>query len=163
VAASIMCQSAMPLHMPKWVAALLQGPVNCAATIVREEGLRGLWSGASPTVLRNGTNQMCLFWAKNHMDSVLWSEWLSLVLRQGVSLLPLLVGCMRRIYQPNAVLSSAAMSVGSELFVVRETDGSSHTQASTTAMASSWRRGSPWCQAAPQQSWARLSQTPLTS
>ena len=52
----------------------LQGPVNCAATIVREEGLRGLWSGASPTVLRNGTNQMCLFWAKNHMDSVLWSE-----------------------------------------------------------------------------------------
>lgn len=52
----------------------LQGPVNCAATIVREEGLRGLWSGASPTVLRNGTNQMCLFWAKNHMDGVLWSE-----------------------------------------------------------------------------------------
>ena len=26
----------------------------------------------SPTVLRNGTNQMCLFWAKNHMDGVLW-------------------------------------------------------------------------------------------
>jgi Mitochondrial carrier protein len=52
----------------------LQGPVNCAATIVREEGLWGLWSGASPTVLRNGTNQMCLFWAKNHMDGVLWSE-----------------------------------------------------------------------------------------
>jgi Mitochondrial carrier protein len=52
----------------------VQGPVNCAATIVREEGLRGLWSGASPTVLRNGTNQMCLFWAKNHMDGVLWSE-----------------------------------------------------------------------------------------
>ena len=46
-----------------------QGPIHCAATIVREEGPRGLWSGASPTVLRNGTNQMCLFWAKNHMDS----------------------------------------------------------------------------------------------
>ena len=45
-----------------------QGPLHCAATIVREEGARGLWSGASPTVLRNGTNQMCLFWAKNHMD-----------------------------------------------------------------------------------------------
>jgi len=45
-----------------------QGPIHCAATIVREEGPRGLWSGASPTVLRNGTNQMCLFWAKNHMD-----------------------------------------------------------------------------------------------
>lgn len=49
--------------------------MNCAATIVREEGLRGLWSGASPTVLRNGTNQMCLFWAKNHMDSVMWGAW----------------------------------------------------------------------------------------
>ena len=47
---------------------LSQGPIHCAATIVREEGPRGLWSGASPTVLRNGTNQMCLFWAKNHMD-----------------------------------------------------------------------------------------------
>ena len=46
----------------------VQGPIHCAATIVREEGPRGLWSGASPTVLRNGTNQMCLFWAKNHMD-----------------------------------------------------------------------------------------------
>ncbi len=51
----------------------MQGPIHCAATIVREEGFRGLWSGASPTVLRNGTNQMCLFWAKNHMDGLLWS------------------------------------------------------------------------------------------
>lgn len=50
------------------------GPINCASTIVKEEGLRGLWSGASPTVLRNGTNQMCLFWAKNHMDGVLWGK-----------------------------------------------------------------------------------------
>ena len=50
----------------------MQGPLHCAATIVREEGMRGLWSGASPTVLRNGTNQMCLFWAKNHMDGLLW-------------------------------------------------------------------------------------------
>ena len=49
-----------------------KGPVHGAATIVREEGLRGLWSGASPTVLRNGTNQMCLFWAKPNVDKV-WS------------------------------------------------------------------------------------------
>mmetsp|Transcript_14801 Transcript_14801/g.44715 ORF Transcript_14801/g.44715 Transcript_14801/m.44715 type:complete len:315 (+) Transcript_14801:85-1029(+) len=55
-------------------ALMYKGPLNCAATIVREEGLRGLWSGASPTVLRNGTNQMCLFWAKNHMDGVLWGK-----------------------------------------------------------------------------------------
>jgi hypothetical protein len=37
-------------------------------TILREEGLRGMWSGATPTMMRNGTNQMCLFWAKHNMD-----------------------------------------------------------------------------------------------
>ena len=41
---------------------------------MREEGALGLWSGAAPTVLRNGTNQMCLFWAKNNMDIVLWGK-----------------------------------------------------------------------------------------
>eukprot|EP00879_Flechtneria_rotunda_P020851 GHRR01021952.1.p1 GENE.GHRR01021952.1~~GHRR01021952.1.p1 ORF type:complete len:207 (+),score=62.28 GHRR01021952.1:857-1477(+) len=51
-----------------------KGPLHCGATIIREEGLRGLWSGATPTVLRNGTNQMCLFWAKNHMDHILWGK-----------------------------------------------------------------------------------------
>lgn len=53
---------------------LYKGPLHCASTIIKEEGMRGLWSGASPTVLRNGTNQMCLFWAKNHMDGVLWGK-----------------------------------------------------------------------------------------
>ncbi len=48
--------------------------MHCAATIVREEGLRGMWSGASPTVMRNGTNQLCLFWAKSHMDEILWKK-----------------------------------------------------------------------------------------
>lgn len=42
---------------------------------VREEGPLGLWAGAAPTVLRNGTNQMCLFWAKNRMDGVLWGKY----------------------------------------------------------------------------------------
>jgi solute carrier family 25 citrate transporter 1 len=55
-------------------ARLYKGPVHCGATIVREEGFRGLWSGATPTVMRNGTNQMCLFWAKNHMDEALWGK-----------------------------------------------------------------------------------------
>ena len=47
---------------------------------MREEGLRGLWSGASPTVMRNGLNQMCLFWAKNHMDKVMMMVLLLLLL-----------------------------------------------------------------------------------
>lgn len=51
-----------------------KGPIHGAATILREEGIRGLWSGAFPTVLRNGTNQMCLFWAKPTLDSMLWNK-----------------------------------------------------------------------------------------
>lgn len=51
-----------------------QGPVHAATTIVREEGILGLWAGASPTVMRNGTNQMCLFWAKNNFDSMFWGK-----------------------------------------------------------------------------------------
>ncbi|KAK9813085.1 hypothetical protein WJX72_008685 [[Myrmecia] bisecta] len=51
-----------------------KGPVHAAMTIVREEGALGLWTGASPTVLRNGGNQMCLFWAKNNFDRIFWSK-----------------------------------------------------------------------------------------
>lgn len=51
-----------------------KGPIHCAITTLREEGIRGMWSGAAPTVLRNGTNQMCLFWAKNNMDQMLWDK-----------------------------------------------------------------------------------------
>lgn len=51
-----------------------KGPINTAGTIIREEGLFGLWSGGSPTILRNGGNQMCLFWAKNNIDRVLWGK-----------------------------------------------------------------------------------------
>ncbi|KAG1671691.1 hypothetical protein FOA52_007483 [Chlamydomonas sp. UWO 241] len=51
-----------------------KGPVHCAVTTLREEGIRGLWSGATPTIMRNGTNQMCLFWAKSHMDTLLWDK-----------------------------------------------------------------------------------------
>ncbi|GAX83743.1 hypothetical protein CEUSTIGMA_g11168.t1 [Chlamydomonas eustigma] len=51
-----------------------KGPVHGAFTILREEGILGLWSGAAPTVMRNGTNQMCLFIAKPTLDSVLWGK-----------------------------------------------------------------------------------------
>lgn len=51
-----------------------KGPVHCARMIVREEGLRGLWAGASPTVMRNGTNQAAMFTAKNAFDVLLWKK-----------------------------------------------------------------------------------------
>eukprot|EP00882_Tetradesmus_deserticola_P029778 GHRQ01033382.1.p1 GENE.GHRQ01033382.1~~GHRQ01033382.1.p1 ORF type:complete len:308 (+),score=166.36 GHRQ01033382.1:40-924(+) len=51
-----------------------RNPIHCASTILREEGLRGMWSGATPTMMRNGTNQMCLFWAKNNVDKYLWGK-----------------------------------------------------------------------------------------
>ncbi|XP_047330870.1 mitochondrial succinate-fumarate transporter 1 [Impatiens glandulifera] len=51
-----------------------KGPIHCATTIVREEGLFGLWAGASPTVMRNGTNQAAMFTAKNAFDSFLWKK-----------------------------------------------------------------------------------------
>ncbi|KAL6534395.1 Mitochondrial succinate-fumarate transporter [Orobanche hederae] len=51
-----------------------KGPIHCARLIVREEGLRGLWAGASPTVMRNGTNQAAMFTAKNAFDGFLWDK-----------------------------------------------------------------------------------------
>ncbi|WCJ21001.1 Mitochondrial substrate carrier family protein [Euphorbia peplus] len=51
-----------------------KGPVHCARIIIREEGLFGLWSGAAPTVMRNGTNQAAMFTAKNAFDVVLWKK-----------------------------------------------------------------------------------------
>lgn len=51
-----------------------KGPIHCARTIIREEGLRGLWSGAAPTVMRNGTNQAAMFTAKNAYDVLLWKK-----------------------------------------------------------------------------------------
>lgn len=51
-----------------------KGPVHCARMIVTEEGLRGLWAGAAPTVMRNGTNQAAMFSAKNAFDGLLWSK-----------------------------------------------------------------------------------------
>ncbi|KAM1110660.1 hypothetical protein ACFX2I_009892 [Malus domestica] len=51
-----------------------KGPIHCARTIIREEGIRGLWSGAAPTVMRNGTNQAAMFTAKNAFDVLLWKK-----------------------------------------------------------------------------------------
>ena len=54
--------------------ATYHGPVDAAVKIVRTEGVLGLWSGATPTVMRNGTNQMCMFWAKANLDGILWNK-----------------------------------------------------------------------------------------
>lgn len=51
-----------------------KGPVHCARMIIREEGLIGLWAGAAPTVMRNGTNQAAMFTAKNAFDVLLWKK-----------------------------------------------------------------------------------------
>lgn len=51
-----------------------KGPIHCARTIVREESILGLWSGAAPTVMRNGTNQAVMFTAKNSFDVLLWNK-----------------------------------------------------------------------------------------
>jgi solute carrier family 25 citrate transporter 1 len=51
-----------------------KGPLHCAATVLREHGPLGLWAGAAPTVLRNGTNQMCMFSAKSYVDGFLWNK-----------------------------------------------------------------------------------------
>lgn len=51
-----------------------KGTLHCARTIIREEGFFALWNGAGPTIARNGTNQMCLFTAKAHVDSLLWGK-----------------------------------------------------------------------------------------
>ncbi|KAI9100313.1 hypothetical protein K1719_024531 [Acacia pycnantha] len=51
-----------------------KGPVHCARMIIKEEGVFGLWAGAAPTVMRNGTNQAAMFTAKNTFDIVLWKK-----------------------------------------------------------------------------------------
>ncbi|KAF8012938.1 hypothetical protein BT93_I0948 [Corymbia citriodora subsp. variegata] len=51
-----------------------KGPIHCARTIIREEGLRGLWAGAVPTVMRNGPNQAAMFTAKTAFDELLWKK-----------------------------------------------------------------------------------------
>lgn len=50
------------------------GPIHCARTIIHEELILGLWAGAAPTVMRNGTNQAAMFTAKNACDIILWNK-----------------------------------------------------------------------------------------
>ena len=51
-----------------------KGPIHCATSIVREEGLLGLWASAALTIMRNGINQSVMFTAKNSFDGLLWKK-----------------------------------------------------------------------------------------
>ncbi|CAO2820134.1 mitochondrial succinate-fumarate transporter 1 [Amaranthus tricolor] len=51
-----------------------KGPIHCARMTIREEGILGLWAGAAPTVMRNGTNQAAMFTAKYTFDKALWKK-----------------------------------------------------------------------------------------
>ena len=62
-------QKIVPGQAPKY-----QGPLHTARTVFMEEGLLGLWAGWLPTVLRNGTNQMCLFTMKHFLDELFWDK-----------------------------------------------------------------------------------------
>ena len=48
--------------------------VHATRTIVAEEGVVGLWNGITPTMVRNGVNQMALFYVKDNADRVLWGK-----------------------------------------------------------------------------------------
>eukprot|EP00887_Chlorella_sp_A99_P003004 scaffold9.g3004.t1 len=51
-----------------------RGPVHTALTVAREEGVMKLWSGATATTIRQGSNQMSLFWGKAVCDGLMWGK-----------------------------------------------------------------------------------------
>ncbi|MBA0800936.1 hypothetical protein Gohar_011339, partial [Gossypium harknessii] len=60
-----------------------KGPIHSARTIIHEEGIFGLWAGAAPTVMRNGTNQAAMFdvilWKKHEGDQKVLQPWQSMI------------------------------------------------------------------------------------
>ncbi|PRW60660.1 mitochondrial succinate-fumarate transporter 1 isoform A [Chlorella sorokiniana] len=51
-----------------------RGPIHTAMTIAREEGVMKLWSGATATTIRQGSNQMSLFWGKALCDGIFFDK-----------------------------------------------------------------------------------------
>lgn len=68
-AAPPLCPSARasPVSGPRY-----RGPLHCLATVAREEGLRGLYAGASALLLRDGHSFATYF-----LSYALLSEWLT--------------------------------------------------------------------------------------
>lgn len=50
------------------------GPINCATSIVRNEGLRTLWNGNVPTMVRQGSNQAFNFMAFSWLNRNVWKK-----------------------------------------------------------------------------------------
>jgi len=51
-----------------------KGPVHCATTIIKEEGPAALLKGVTPTVIRQGSNQMFLFFSVDMFNKNVWGK-----------------------------------------------------------------------------------------
>lgn len=51
-----------------------RGTVGTALTVAREEGPLALWNGATATVVRQGSNQMSMFYSKYMLDRLVWDK-----------------------------------------------------------------------------------------
>jgi len=51
-----------------------KGPLHTVGRIVRKEGIRGLWKGASPTVFRQASNQASMFSSYTLLREKLWAD-----------------------------------------------------------------------------------------
>ena len=50
-----------------------KGPLNCAATMIRDEGASSLLKGVAPTVIRQGSNQAFNFMCFSALNDQLWN------------------------------------------------------------------------------------------
>jgi len=51
-----------------------KGPAHAVVRIVRKEGLRGLWKGATPTVVRQSSNQAAMLSTYTYLRENLWED-----------------------------------------------------------------------------------------
>ena len=51
-----------------------KGALDAARQIAQREGVAALWSGVTPTILRNGIQQATMFYSKHAIDSFLWGQ-----------------------------------------------------------------------------------------
>jgi solute carrier family 25 citrate transporter 1 len=49
-----------------------RGPLHCAYTVARKEGITALWKGVGPTIVRNASNQACNFMSYDWIKRNLW-------------------------------------------------------------------------------------------